>query len=79
MATTPFGSATRRIASTCALSVVCLVALVPQGAAAQLRPLVRDMLDNLSAVERIAEGVALEDWDRIEDAAREYGIAVVEG
>ena len=29
------------------------------------------MLDNLSAVERIAEGVALEDWDRIEDAARE--------
>jgi len=39
-------------------------------AAAQLRPLVRDMLDNLAATERIAEGVALEDWDQIEDAAR---------
>ena len=61
----------RLIALIRALSLTCLLGLVPQQAAAQLRPLVRDMLDNLSAVERIAEGVALEDWDRIEDAARE--------
>jgi len=40
-------------------------------ASAQLRPLVRDMLANLNAVNRIGEGLALEDWDRVEDAARE--------
>jgi cytochrome c556 len=40
-------------------------------ASAQLRPLVRDMLENLTAVNRIGEGLALEDWDQIEDAARE--------
>jgi len=40
-------------------------------ASAQLRPLVRDMLANFDAVNRIGEGLALDDWDRVEDAARE--------
>jgi hypothetical protein len=71
MSTASHALPSRRIASVPALWLVCLLGLAPQGAAAQLRPLVRDMLDNLSAVERIAEGIALEDWDRIEDAARE--------
>jgi cytochrome c556 len=29
------------------------------------------MLENLNAINRIAEGLALEDWDQIEDASRE--------
>jgi len=45
--------------------------MIPGESLAQMRPLVRDMLDNLSAIERITEGIALEDWDRIGDSARE--------
>jgi cytochrome c556 len=71
MSNAPARRLSRRITTIRAVSFTCLFGLVPQAAPAQLRPLVRDMLDNLSAVERIAEGVALEDWDRIEDAARE--------
>jgi hypothetical protein len=56
------------------LAATLLAALVilttPSGASAQLRPLVADMLENLNALNRIAEGLALEDWDQIEDAAR---------
>jgi cytochrome c556 len=50
--------------------VSALVVLTPGVAPAQLRPLVADMLDNLNALNRIAEGLALEDWDQIEDASR---------
>ena len=53
-----------------ALLITALVGMAPAPAQAQLRPLVRDMLDNLSDVDRIAEGLALEDWDQVEDAAR---------
>jgi cytochrome c556 len=53
-----------------AVCVAILLFLVPVGAQAQLRPLVGDMLENLSALDRIAEGLALEDWDQIEDASR---------
>jgi cytochrome c556 len=71
MSNAPTTRLSRRVTTIRAVFLACLLGLVPQTAPAQLRPLVRDMLDNLSAVERIAEGVALEDWDRIEDAARE--------
>jgi hypothetical protein len=75
-------STTRRIrgraAALAALAVFCFLAAAPRSASAQLRPLVRDMLENLSAVNRIGEGVALEDWDRIEDAARELRTRSIE-
>jgi cytochrome c556 len=48
-----------------------LVVLTPGAARAQLRPLVGDMLENLNSLNRIAEGLALEDWDQIEDASRD--------
>ncbi len=47
-----------------------LVVLSPTDAPAQLRPLVSDMLENLNALDRIATGLALDDWDQIEDASR---------
>lgn len=50
--------------------VAAFAALPPVDASAQLRPLVGDMLENLNAVDRIAEGLALENWDQIEDASR---------
>lgn len=49
---------------------VGLVLTLPRVASSQLRPLVPDMLDNLSAVDRIGEAVALEDYDQIIVAAR---------
>jgi cytochrome c556 len=52
------------------LIATCLAVLAPGDSSAQLRPLVRDMLENVTAVNRIAEGLALDDWDRIEDSAR---------
>jgi len=47
-----------------------LLFLAPTVAFAQLRPLVSDMLQNLNALDRITEGLALEDWDQVEDASR---------
>ncbi len=52
------------------VSVAAFIALAPIEASAQLRPLVGDMLANLNALDRIAEGLALDDWDEIEDASR---------
>jgi len=52
------------------LFVAAIVVFTPVDASAQLRPLVGDMLENLNALDRIAEGLALENWDRIEDASR---------
>jgi len=53
-----------------ALLLVTLAILVPAQSQAELRPLVRDMLENLSDVNQITEGVALDDWDQVEGAAR---------
>lgn len=36
---------------------------------AELRPLVRDMLENLGSIDQIGEGVALEEYDRVISAA----------
>jgi cytochrome c556 len=47
-----------------------LVLLLPCLAVPALRPLVPDMLDNLGAVNRIGEGVALEDYEQVVMAAR---------
>ena len=59
-------------------AVVAAATAVPSTASAQLRPLVRDMLDNLTAVNLIGQAVALEDWDRVEDAARELRARAME-
>lgn len=59
-----------RVAAASLLVATFLVLLAPGDSSAQLRPLVRDMLENVTAVNRIAEGLALDDWDRIEDSAR---------
>ncbi len=53
------------------VAALAFVVLAPAVASAKLRPLVGDMLQNLNALNRIAEGLALEDWDQIEDASRE--------
>ncbi len=61
----------RRATPLLGLATVFILLVFPGQSFAQMRPLVREMLDNLRAIERITEGVALEDWDRIEDSARE--------
>jgi cytochrome c556 len=60
-----------RAAALGALAVLALLTTAPRTAPGQLRPLVRDMLDNLTAVNLIGQAVALDDWDRVEDSARE--------
>jgi cytochrome c556 len=49
---------------------VSIVLAPPMAAVPALRPLVPDMLDNLNAVNRIGEGVAVEDYDQVLMAAR---------
>ena len=56
--------------SVAALLLVATAILVPARSQAELRPLVRDMLENLSAINQITDGVALDDWDQVEGAAR---------
>jgi cytochrome c556 len=51
-------------------AAAAIVSLTPGDARAQLRPLVGDMLENLNDLNRIAEGLAIEDWDQIEDSSR---------
>jgi hypothetical protein len=53
-----------------AFALSALWLLLPGSAAAQLRPLVPDMLDNLGAINRIGEAVALEDYEEAGVAAR---------
>ena len=45
--------------------------LTPHPALAELRPLVREMLENLGAVNHLGEGVALEDYDVVREAAED--------
>ena len=57
---------TRRMAGrAAALATLALLTTAPGTSSAQLRPLVRDMLDNLTAVNLIGQAVALDDWDRM--------------
>jgi len=51
--------------------MITILFLAPTAAFAQLRPLVGDMLRNLNALDQITEGLALEDWDQVEDASRD--------
>jgi hypothetical protein len=50
---------------------LAFVFILPRTALPELRPLVRDMLENLSAINRIGEGVALEEYDLVRASARE--------
>lgn len=49
--------------------LICVSALFPQTALSELRPLVPGMLDNLSAIDRIGEGVALEQYNLVVSTA----------
>ncbi len=49
--------------------VATLFILEGRSAECQLRPLVQDMIQNLSAVNQIGEGVALEDYDLVREGA----------
>lgn len=58
--------------SAIALAFTALLLLfVPRPAETELRPLVRDMLENLGAVELISEGVAFADFDTVARGARD--------
>lgn len=58
-----------RLLATLALLCLLLIA-VPRSALTELRPLVPEMLDNLSSINRIGEAVALEDFEQVEQSAR---------
>jgi cytochrome c556 len=52
------------------IAIVMAIALFhPRGALPELRPLVREMLENLGAVNQIGEGVALENYEQVGRAA----------
>lgn len=53
------------------IALTCSLLFVPLAALSQLRPLVPDMLANLSAINRIGAGAAIEDYEQVEAAARE--------
>ena len=52
------------------LVMVCAGITVPRVAVPELRPLVRDMLDNLAAIDDIGSGVALDDFGQVGAAAQ---------
>jgi cytochrome c556 len=53
-----------------AVLVIAAAVLVPSRSAfPELRPLVREMLENLGSVDRIGEGVAVNDYDKVRRAA----------
>jgi len=54
-----------------ALSVVCVLCLLPQSALTKLRPLVPPMIDNLGSINRIGRAVALEDFEQVKKSSRE--------
>ena len=53
-----------------AVAFACF-ALFPRAATPELRPLVRDMLETLRAINEIGESVALEDYSGVRRAAKE--------
>ena len=62
---------TRRRRSCCGIFTLAVaVWLFPGTAIAQLRPLVPKMLDNLGDVNRIGEGIALEEFEQVAASAR---------
>ena len=74
MMTLPGDGLWRRLPSCRVLGIglaVSLVFLAPGLAFPELRPLVRDMLENLGAVEQIGQGVALEDYASVRRAAQD--------
>lgn len=52
------------------LVIVCVVTIIPRVALPELRPLVRDMLENLGEIDDIGVGVALDDFGRVGAAAQ---------
>lgn len=52
--------------------VVLVIAIAPpQSVFAELRTIVRDMMENLGSVDQIGEGIALGDYDQVQKAARD--------
>jgi cytochrome c556 len=56
------------------LPVVIIVLGMPDGAFTELRPIVREMLENLGSVDAIGLAVATEDYEKAEAAARDLKI-----
>lgn len=46
-----------------------VVLAVPQGAYSKLRPIVREMMENLGSLDQVGEGIALDDYDSVQNAA----------
>ena len=55
----------------CTLAVVLGVLVTPGPGFAELRPIVREMMENLGAVDQIGEGVALDDYEQVVQAAQD--------
>jgi cytochrome c556 len=51
------------------IAVAAALLLQPATALSELRPLVREMIENLGAVNQIGEGLALEEYDQVQRAA----------
>jgi cytochrome c556 len=52
------------------LVMVCAVTIIPRVALPELRPIIRDMLENLGEIDDIGSGLALDDFGRVGAAAR---------
>jgi len=52
------------------LVMACAVTIIPRVALPELRPLIRDMLENLGEIDDIGSGLALDDFGRVGAAAQ---------
>jgi len=52
------------------LVMLCAVTIFPPVALSELRPLIRDMLENLGEIDDIGSALALDDFRRVRDAAQ---------
>ena len=52
------------------LVMVCAVTIIPRVALPELRPIIRDMLENLGEIDDIGSGLAVDDFGRVGEAAQ---------
>ena len=53
------------------LAIICVATVIPGVALPELRPLVRDMLENLGAIDNIGQAVSLDDFEQVAAEARD--------
>jgi len=66
-----FGKTRLRGRIACCLAITCVATVIPGVALPELRPLVRDMLENLGAIDSIGQAVALDDFKQVTAEARD--------